>query len=353
MIPELVQISVPSETPAYENGRITHLPILLLHVHESCNCRCRMCDIWQRRDGRELSVKDFARHRDSLMQLGVRHVVLTGGEPLLHRDLAGLCLLIRECGARITLLTAGLLLAKRASLVAEYVDEVILSLDGPEEVHDQVRRVPGAFYIMSEGIAALRRLRPGMPVRGRTTVQKTNHRLLRSTVRASKRLGLDSISFLAADLTSQAFHREQIWAPERQNQIALTREEVVALEEEIDLLIREHPEDLASKYVLESEIKLRQIVRRFREHLGQLSPVAPTCNAPWVSAVVEVDGSVRPCFFHQAIGDANTATLDEAINSRQAGQFRVGLDVARNPICRRCVCSLDYKPPAPAAVSTV
>jgi MoaA/NifB/PqqE/SkfB family radical SAM enzyme len=343
MASELVAITTQPGNSGSEGRKITQLPILLLHVHENCNCRCQMCDIWQRRDGRELSAADFERHRDSLLRLGVRNVVLTGGEPLLHRDLARLCLLIRECGARITLLTTGLLLAKRASVVAEFIDEVIVSLDGPEEIHNSVRRVSGAFRIMGEGIAAVRRQKPDMPVHGRTTVQKANHRFLRSTVQGARILGLNSISFLAADLTSQAFNRELIWPQERQNQIALMKEEIDAFEEEIDLLTREHAEDLRSRYIVESEIGLRRIARRFREHLGQVPPLAPICNAPWVSAVVEVDGSVRPCFFHKSVGNASTATLEEAINGSEARQFRATLNVSENPICRRCVCSLNYK----------
>jgi len=48
---------------------LSTLPILLLHVHEHCNCRCLICDIWPKTDG------NFARHRDSLLKLEVREVV--------------------------------------------------------------------------------------------------------------------------------------------------------------------------------------------------------------------------------------------------------------------------------------
>ncbi len=68
------------------NARISRLPILLLNVHEQCNCRCPMCDIWQRKSGEELALSDLARHRESIVRLGVQEVVLTGGEPLMHRD---------------------------------------------------------------------------------------------------------------------------------------------------------------------------------------------------------------------------------------------------------------------------
>jgi MoaA/NifB/PqqE/SkfB family radical SAM enzyme len=323
--------------------RLHRLPILLLHVHENCNCRCLMCDIWKKEDGKELDLDDFARHRESLVRLGVREVVLTGGEALLHRGFAELCAFLRGCGARVTLLTTGLLLAKRADAVAEGVDEIIISIDGPETIHDQVRRVKGAHQLIARGIEEVRRRKSALPVHARSTVQKTNCRFLRQTVAGAKSLAMDSISFLATDLTSEAFNRELIWPIERQDQVALSREQVRELEEEMEALIRENAEDIRSKYIVESPEKLRRIVRRFHEHLGDCAPVAPMCNAPWVSAVVEVDGSVRPCFFHRKIGNLEGNTLEEVVNGEEALRFRAGLDVAADATCRRCVCSLNYK----------
>ena len=324
---------------------IVSLPILLLNVHEHCNCRCLMCDIWQRKDGKELDLVDFERHRASIMRLGVRQVVLTGGEPLLHRNLEGLFEFLRDCNVSITLLTTGLLLSKRANVVAANVDEIIVSLDGPEEVHDRVRRVKGAYRLIGEGISSVRQRKADMPVHGRCTVQKENHSLLRKAVAGAKFLGMNSISFLAADVTSQAFNRELAWPGERQRQVVLTRKEVEALEEEITLLTRENDEDIRSKYVSESAEKLWRIARRFREQLGEMSPIAPRCNAPWVSAVMEVDGSVRPCFFHKKIGSLRDLTLEQVINGQEARHFRASLNVSENAICQRCVCSLNYKRP--------
>ncbi len=166
---------------------------------------------------------------------------------------------------------------------------------------------------------------------------------LRKTVAAAKALSLDSISFLAADATSQAFNRELVWPDQRQNQIMLTHQEVEALEEEIAALIREYGLEIRTRYIRESEAKLKSMIRRFREHLGELSPVAPLCNAPWVSAVLEVDGSVRPCFFHKKIGNVGGKTLEQVINGHEARTFRASLKVSENAICQRCVCSLNYE----------
>jgi Fe-coproporphyrin III synthase len=332
-----------AHAPASAAAQITSLPILILNVHSRCNCRCVMCDIWKRETSDELHTQDLQRHRASLQNLGVRQVVLTGGEPLLHSDLAALCNFFREQNIRLTLLTTGLLLYKRAEEVANLFDEIILSLDGPQEIHDSIRRVNGAYNLIHKGVAAVRHLNPAIPITCRTTFQKANHRHLRETVDAARALGLDSISFLAADLTSQAFNRALIWPGERQSEIALTADETTALEEEIEELIRDYQAGINHKYIVESASRLRRIARRFREHLGQLSPQAPTCNAPWVSAVVEVDGSVRPCFFHPPIGNVTSALLEDVVNSTAAQNFRRLLDVETNATCRRCVCSLNYR----------
>src|ERR1700722_7752811 len=119
-----------------EPSALTHMPILILNVHSHCNCRCVMCDIWKRETHEQVRSADLDRHRASLRKLGVRQVVLTGGEPLLHSDLAALCDFFRQENIRLTLLTTGLLLFKRANEVATLFDDVIVSIDGPRQVHD-------------------------------------------------------------------------------------------------------------------------------------------------------------------------------------------------------------------------
>ena len=303
-----------------------------------------MCDIWRIRERREISAADLAPHLDSFRALGVRWVVFSGGEPQMHTDLAALSRMLRAEGIRVTLLTAGLLLEPYARSVAETIDDVIVSLDGPREIHDQIRRVPDAFDRLEHGVRAVRGLRPDIMVGGRSTVQKANHLRLRETVRAAKQIGLNSISFLAADVSSQAFNRPQGWTAETQDHVALNAEETCALAREVESLIREHSADIAAGYVAESAEKLRRIVLHFRARLGQLAPVAPRCNAPWVSTVIEADGTVRPCFFHPPLGNIHEKPLLAVLNGPVALDFRRRLDVSSDPVCQRCVCSL-YLPP--------
>src|SRR5580698_7319557 len=155
-----------------QGSALTSMPILILNVHTNCNCRCIMCDIWKRETHEQVRVSDLDRHRASLRNLGVRQVVLTGGEPLLHGDLAALCDFFRQENIRLTLLTTGLLLFKRAHDVATLFDDVIVSIDGPRPVHDAIRRVHGAFDVIAKGVAEIRTQQPKMQISGRTTIQK-------------------------------------------------------------------------------------------------------------------------------------------------------------------------------------
>ena len=72
------------------------------------------------------------------------------------------------------------------------------------------------------------------------------------------------------------------------------------------------------------------------------------CNAPWVSSVVEADGTVRPCFFHRSLGNIHEQSLEEILNSPEAVAFRRGLDVKADPICKTCVCTLSLGRRTPA-----
>ena len=336
----LVSIAAPRESPALASHQIHALPVLVIFPHNQCNCRCVMCDIWRIREAREITPSDLEEQLTSFRKLCVRWVVFSGGEPQLNEKWSYLAQIVRSAGSRVTLLTAGLLLKSQAQVVADSVDDVIVSLDGPPALHNAIRRIPDAFEQMSEGVKTLHQICPDMPVRARCTVQKANHRALRAVTQSAKEIGLASISFLAADLTSSAFNRPEGWLPDRVNRIALVAEEVDALAAEVERLIEEHHTDLESGFVVEAPGKLRRIVQHFRAYLGHAENVAPRCNAPWVSAVIEASGDVRPCFFHPVLGNIHRQALTEIINNPEALSFRANLDVANNEVCKRCVCSL-------------
>jgi Fe-coproporphyrin III synthase len=323
---------------------IRELPIVVIMAHSRCNCRCVMCDIWRIRRVREVTAQDLEPHLASLRELKVRWVVFSGGEPLMHSELSVLARLLRREGIRTTLLTAGLLLERHALSVAEDMDDIIVSIDGPPAIHDSIRGVPDAYRRLERGIHAVRKHRPSLSLHGRCTVQRANFRHLRATVSAAQELKLDSLSFLAADMASDAFNHLPPWSEGSATSIALDETEVEEFAREIEALIGECQAEIQSTFIRENPQKLRRLGMHFRAHLGQVAPIAPRCNAPWVSAVIESDGSLRPCFFHPPFGNLQDGRLVDTLNSEAALKFRSQLDVSRNGVCQRCVCSLFLRP---------
>ena len=267
----------------------------------------------------------------------------------MNPELPQLCGILRQEGIRLTLLSTGLLLKKYAAMVAESFDEVIVSLDGPPVVHDTIRRVDGAFAVLQTGVRAVKGMRHNLPITARCTIQKANHAYLWETARSAKGLGLDGISFLAVDVTSQAFNRALAWPVSRQTGMCLTISELAVLGSEIAKLICDADEEFGMGFIAESPEKLRRIARHFRVQLGLDEPESPVCNAPWVSAVIEADGSVRPCFFHPSMGNLRGTTLETIVNGANGRSVRQNLDIPNNMICKNCVCSLNYRATAEGA----
>lgn len=339
----------PSEVSKRELTLATHhihtLPVVVMMPHSRCNCRCVMCDIWRaNQNGTELSHDDLAPHMATLRQFDVRWVVLSGGEALMHSNLWTLCELLKDLGVKISLLSTGLLLKRNAQAIIQWCDDVIVSLDGSREVHNAIRAVPRAYERLEEGVATLRAVDPTFRVTARSVIQQMNYFDLPHIIDAAHHLGLHQLSFLAVDVSSTAFNRPITWGDERVDTVALNPEEVLAFEALLEETIESHAEDFTSGFIAESPEKLRRLPRYFRALNGQGDFPQTVCNAPWVSTVIEADGAVRPCFFHHEIGNIHQQPLDAILNSEDAIAFRRHLDVNRDPICRKCVCTLYITP---------
>jgi Fe-coproporphyrin III synthase len=328
-----------------QTDRITALPIVILMPHSACNCKCVMCDIWKgNRHLRQLSEQDVEGLLASLRRLETRQVLMSGGEALLNPNFFRLCGLLKREGLRITLLSTGLLIGRHADQLLTLVDDIIVSLDGDEPLHDQIRNIPGAFRKLKEGIQLLHSMRPDYRITGRTVIHRLNFRRLPAIVQAAMEMGLDQISFLPADVTSEAFNRAEPWDAPRQHQILPMEEELPELLEVIEALIRDQQELFESRFIAESPEKLRKIGRYYTASYGLNPYPYKKCNAPWVSAVVEADGTVRPCFFLPPLGNIHERTLDSILNSPEAIEFRKTLDMDSNQTCQRCVCYLHLSP---------
>jgi GTP 3',8-cyclase len=158
--PVLTEWSVPPTLDMF--GR--PLRSLRVSVTDRCNLRCRYCMpeeeyVWLKRED-ILSFEEISELVGIFTELGVEKVRLTGGEPLLRRDLGQLVrLLARNRRVRdLALTTNGILLAAQASSLREAgLERVTVSLDTlrPERFRLMARR--DLHGQIMEGIAEARR----------------------------------------------------------------------------------------------------------------------------------------------------------------------------------------------------
>jgi len=300
-----------------------------------------MCDIWKANtEKKELSIESLQKHIHAFQQLGVKRVALSGGEALLHSNLWAFCDALRKIGIKISLLSTGLTLKNHAADVIRSCDDVIVSLDGSPAIHNQIRNIPNAFEKLEEGVRTLREADPSFRVTGRSVLQKSNFRDFEGILKTAYELGLKQISFLPADVSSSAFNRNDPWQQDRVEQVALDQQEVEELEKIVKSSIDKFEDLYINGFIAEDPEKMLQIPQHYKAVLGKAIFPATKCNAPWVSAVVESNGDVLPCFFHKSYGNIHESNFAAIINSEKAIQFRKQLDVSKDATCQKCVCAL-------------
>jgi len=244
-----------------QTDKITALPIVILMPHSACNCRCAMCDIWKgNHDLKQLTEDDIKDLLRTFRKFDTSQVLMSGGEALLHPNFFRFCEILKRESIRVTLLSTGLTLKKYASQLTEWVNDIIVSLDGDEMTHNAIRNVPDAYNKLKEGVRAIKLLKPGFKITGRSVIHRLNFLKWPEIIGSAKDLELDQISFLPADVSSHAFNREVLWTEERQHEILPDRKEVDELKNIIEHVIPEYGDDIAKHFIAEDPEKLRVLV---------------------------------------------------------------------------------------------
>ena len=205
-------------------------------------------------------------------------------------------------------------------------------------------RVPHGFDRSSPLASMLCERMPAPRLIARSVLQRatTRRSLRRSTPR--RRTGFTEISFLAADVSSSAFNRPTPWPDTRVADVAIPAAELPVLSAAIDDAIARCSVELTGGFVAGGIASLRRIYDYYAAIAGLVPYPRVRCNAPWISAVLEPGGVLRPCFFQPAYAGSIDGDFESTLNGTEAVRFRNELDVAGNDTCRRCVCSLNLRP---------
>lgn len=168
---------------------VERIPLVsYLELTRNCNLRCIHCY-----NGgpfkQELNIDQIKIVIDDLADLGCLDLVLTGGEPCLHKNFEDILWYARDKRFCITLKTNGTLINERlASLFKKtLVTEIHISLYSlkPEE-HEGITKIKGSLAKTLHGIDCL--LQEGLKVRISTPITKLNYLSVREVNEFAKRI---------------------------------------------------------------------------------------------------------------------------------------------------------------------
>ncbi|MGQ0792699.1 MAG: radical SAM protein [Deltaproteobacteria bacterium] len=125
-----------------------------LEVTKLCNAKCDFCDYWQTKH--EVRLADYS---PVIRQINPLVVVITGGEPMLRKDLCDIVRQVKSASIFIfgSMVTKGDLLTvdKARELFNAGLDQIAISLDFPGSRHDEYRGIPGLWDYLSNLIPTL------------------------------------------------------------------------------------------------------------------------------------------------------------------------------------------------------
>ena len=102
-----------------------------------CNKQCKYCSIWDRREA-ELDTGTIIAFVRQLSRLGTKFISFSGGEPLLRDDIGEIIDCVSHHKMYVKINSNGALFAQKIHRLRK-LNEIKLSLDGPEEIQDELR----------------------------------------------------------------------------------------------------------------------------------------------------------------------------------------------------------------------
>ena len=137
------------------------LPLVVsFEVTDACTCNCKHCDHGGPRDeSRNLKPPDYRRYMEALRPCVVQ---VSGGEPLLRDDVVEIVRAIKPASGLPYLILVSnwthMTERKYLDLRAAGVDQFSVSLDFPDERHDEFRRYPGLYAHLRDLVPRLAKL---------------------------------------------------------------------------------------------------------------------------------------------------------------------------------------------------
>jgi MoaA/NifB/PqqE/SkfB family radical SAM enzyme len=325
-----------------------------------CNLHCEFCYVldFLNIEGEWRQEMTLDALRQAFPDQNGFQVSLTGGEIFMRKDIMSVLDLFREKGYACGYLTTNgtIISDERAEALADlaaagFLKHISVSVDGPGELHDRARGVPGTFARTTAGLRRLqeaaRRKHAPLRVSINTTVAHESLEALDEMVEIAGELGVDAIGLnhLMYSTPEEASETVRLIGASDTSVIAT----FITSDPGLDIArVRQKVEALAEK------CRARNILFDYRPKVhSQLIPNYYTpgarlegrCLYPFLHARVGFSGKVYFCpFIRVEVGDLAKSSLEEIWNGPTYVEMRKKLvENGIFPVCRRC-CKVELSP---------
>ena len=326
-----------------------------------CNLRCKMCGQWgvagTSKDmspeelKAELSLDEIYEIINDIKRFKP-NVTLFGGEPLLYSNWEKVISRIKKEGMRCNIITNGILLEKYADSIIDLgVDEIIFSLDGPREVHDEVRSAKGTFDKAYRGLKSIRDIKAksgtNKPVVNiSSTIFEINYKRFDELISIAEELKASTITFHHLIFLSKEMYDQhnkvfnEYYGMTCNDWRGFVRDSLPDID--VDFLIQKI-EDISKR---DSKVKIafypnftnEEIRRYYTEFDFVSSSYGKRCLSPWMVSYIFPDGTVRPCqSLNFSPGNVRKESFRKIWNNEKYMRFRrITKKEKKYPVCARC-----------------
>jgi len=285
---------------------ITNRPIVVSYeVTLSCNCNCHHCDLGGFiKDEKQIKPEEYGDLTRRLKPLAAQ---ISGGEPLLRKDIVAIVKAIKQAGVKyMILVTNGVLLneSNYLQLREAGVDQFSVSLDFPDERHDEFRRRPGLYKRLEQSLPRLAKL-GFRDIILNTAITKAN---LREILPLAKKASEWSVDISYSAYTAQRTGNED-YCLDNGEDLAILRQAI----DELIILKKQ------GTYLANPELTLRDTLKFFEQ--GYM----PNCKAGIRFLVVMPDGSLVPCSLHRTKYATREEMLEKFSRTNRCGSCYVAI----------------------------
>ena len=344
-----------------DNKKLTDL---IVYTNNFCNAHCGFCDVtrvdqdaksalgiarpllgtpvYMRTEVFEKIMNDQFINNDKLM------VIFLMTEPLLSKNIGELCKIAKDKGHVTKITTNGFLLEKRAKDISNNLDHLQISIDGPREMHNEIRG-KNFFENAIKGARIIKELNPKIKISINTTITNINYKILSSFAKELDELEIDfdELRFQFIDFVSEEMSNQQKKIIPEIPQSISTIDEVDYLELDKDILFSElkNLKKMKLKNVKKLKFKPnmddRIVLDKYFDKKGEPILSNNVCSTPYSQMAVNTSGDVywhMRCFNDYKLGNINVNSFQEIWDGEKATLFRKRFEQNNLcfPACTRC-----------------